>query len=140
MIFQIDGPGILHVRSRISSSALTEPVFLAWYDNEHIAEVVATSGIRSGFRYIDVAKTSPNGDKANPKPFFAFYPMDDLRFTQSDEFRNISVTGKKLPGSGVIYDLADFDVGYMARKSVSEKKGQGKGISHFDEHRLRSRC
>ncbi|KAH7384427.1 hypothetical protein DE146DRAFT_622670 [Phaeosphaeria sp. MPI-PUGE-AT-0046c] len=131
MIFKIDGPGLLHVRSRISSPSLTESVFLAWYDNEHIPEVVSTSGIQSAFRYIDVAKTSANGDKANPKPFFAFYPMKDLRFTQSDEFRTISVTGKELPGSGVVYDLAEFDVGYMAKKSVSEKKGKGGGTARF---------
>jgi hypothetical protein len=49
----VQGPGILYVRSRIASSAkdvLDEKTFLKWYDEEHITEVVDTSGIKSGFR------------------------------------------------------------------------------------------
>lgn len=123
MIFKIDGPGLLHVRSRISDPKLTENVFTKWYDDEHIPEVVATSGIKSGFRYIDTAKTSPHGNETNPKPFFAIYPLDDLRFTQSDDFRNISVTGREIPGSGVVYDFAEFDVCYLGKRGVSVRKG-----------------
>ena len=51
----IKGPGILFVRSRIAQSAkdiLDEQTFLKWYDEEHVPEVVATSGIKSGFRYV----------------------------------------------------------------------------------------
>lgn len=127
MIFKIDGPGLLHVRSRISSPLLSESVFTKWYDEEHIAEVVLTSGIKSGFRYIDVNKTpgDGSGDERNPKPFFAVYPLDDLRFTQGEEFKKISVTGKEIPGSGVVYDFAEFDVSYMGKRGVSERRGKG---------------
>ncbi|KAF1847009.1 uncharacterized protein K460DRAFT_277480 [Cucurbitaria berberidis CBS 394.84] len=112
----IKGPGILWVQSRIAQSArdsFTEPNFLHWYDEEHIAEVISTSGIKNAFRYVDMNKTSPCGDSANSKPFLAFYPMSDLAFTLGDEFRNIAVKSDKLPGSGVIYDLADLDVSYL---------------------------
>lgn len=126
MIFKIDGPGLLHVRSRISNPALKEAVFTKWYDEEHIPERVSTSGIKSGFRYIDINKTPGDGgkgDERNPKPFFAFYPMADLRFTQGEEFKGISVTGKEIPGSGVVYDFAEFDVCYLGKRGVSVRKG-----------------
>jgi hypothetical protein len=53
MTESIQGPGLLYVRSRISPTSkdiLDEETFLRWYDDEHIAEVVNTSGIRTGFR------------------------------------------------------------------------------------------
>ena len=125
MTTSIHGPGILFVRSRIAPSAkgiLDEEVFLKWYDEEHIADVVATSGITSGFRYVDLTRTSAFGDLQNPKPFLAFYPLQDLAFTQSEEFRKVSIRSDNLPGSGIIYDLADFDVSYLGLISRSEKK------------------
>ncbi|CAN9238468.1 hypothetical protein CC77DRAFT_702321 [Alternaria alternata] len=120
----IHGPGILFVRSRISPSAndlLTEPVFLAWYDDEHIPEVVSTSSIHSAMRYIDVHKSSPIGDSQNPKPFLACYPMGDLAFTLGDEFKKIGFRSSKLPGSGVIYDLADMDVSYLGFMGATKR-------------------
>ncbi|KAI4665556.1 uncharacterized protein J4E78_003018 [Alternaria triticimaculans] len=112
----IQGPGILFVRSRISPSAkdiLSEPTFLAWYDNEHIPEVVSTSGVDSAFRFLDIHKSSSIGNEQNPKPFLACYPMEDLAFTLGDEFKRIGFKSSALPGSGVIYDLADMDVSYL---------------------------
>jgi hypothetical protein len=132
----IQGPGILFVRSRISPSAydiLSELTFLAWYDNEHIPEVVSTSGIDSAFRYVDIKKTSSTGNAHNPKPFLACYPMDDLAFTLGDEFKKIGVQSSALPGSGVIYDLADMDVSYLGivgemPKRREETKGEPKYV------------
>tara|TARA_R110002003_G_scaffold109_5_gene9174 strand:+ start:51718 stop:52197 length:480 start_codon:yes stop_codon:yes gene_type:complete len=122
MTDSIQGPGLLHVRSRIAQSAkdiLDEPTFLKWYDDEHIAEVISTSGIKSGFRYIDVNKTSACGDANNPKPFLAFYPLEKLEFTLGEEFRKIAVQSDNLPGSGIVYDLADLDVSYLGLHSIS---------------------
>ncbi|KAI4652031.1 hypothetical protein J4E93_002228 [Alternaria ventricosa] len=128
----IQGPGILFVRSRISPSAndiLPEPTFLAWYDNEHIPEVVSTSGIDSAFRFVDIHKSSSSGDEQNPKPFLACYPMNDLAFTLGDEFKKIGFKSSALPGSGVIYDLADMDVSYLGivGKTPSRREGERRG-------------
>lgn len=130
----INGPGLLYVRSRIAQSAkdiLDEKTFLGWYDDDHIAEVVSTSGICSGFRYIDVAKISALGSSNNPKPFLAFYPMDDMRFTLGDEFRNIKVKSDLLPGSGIVYDIADFDVSYLGLEMKAERKKDISGAAKF---------
>jgi hypothetical protein len=132
----IQGPGILFVRSRISPSAhdiLSESTFLAWYDNEHIPDVVSTSSIDSAFRYVDIQKTSSTGNAHNLKPFLACYPMNDLAFTLGDEFKKIGVQSGALPGSGVIYDLADMDVSYLGivgeiPKKRQETKGQPKYV------------
>jgi len=124
----IQGPGILFVRSRISPSAhdiLSEPTFLAWYDNEHIPEVVSTSGVDSSFRFIDIHKSSPIGNERNPKPFLACYPMEDLAFTLGDEFKKIGFKSSALPGSGVIYDLADMDVSYLGIVGKTPKRREG---------------
>lgn len=131
MTSAIHGPGILFVRSRISPSAssiLSEQTFLQWYDEEHIAEVVSTSGIKSGFRYIDTAKTSPCGDATNPKPYLAFYPMEDLTCTLGDEFRKIGFKSDKLPGTGIVYDLADLDVSYLG---LVGKMGNGRDRAEY---------
>lgn len=124
----IKGNGILWVRCKIAQSAkdiLDEKTFMKWYDEEHIAEIVKTSGIKSGFRYIDVKKTSPLGDEVNPKPFLAFYPMPDVAFTLGDEFRKIGFQSTNLPGTGIVYDLADLDVSYLGFLRATEKKEQG---------------
>lgn len=116
MSLNIHGPGMLWVQSRIapeSTNVLKESTFLQWYDEEHIPEVVSTTGIKDGFRYVDAHKSIPSEDSANSKPFLALYPMSDLAFTLGDEFRKISVTSDKLPGSGMIYDMAEFDISYM---------------------------
>jgi hypothetical protein len=134
MTDSITGVGILYVRSSIARSAhgiLDEKTFLEWYDEDHIAEVVSTSGIRSGFRYIDDAKTSALGDSTNSKPFLAFYPMDDMSFTLSEEFRRIKVKSDILPGSGIVYDMADFDVSYLGLKAKTERKKDGTGAARF---------
>ncbi|CAO2652688.1 Nn.00g020990.m01.CDS01 [Neocucurbitaria sp. VM-36] len=119
----IQGPGVLWVTSRIASSAkdvLDERSFLHWYDDDHIAEIMGCSGTKDAFRYVHIDKESALGSEAVPKPFLAFYPMPDLRFTQTEEFRQIRVRSDILPGSGIIYDLADIDVGYLGLMQKSE--------------------
>jgi hypothetical protein len=38
--------------------------------------------------------------------------MDDLVFTQEAVFKSIKVKSALLPGSGVVYEMAEFDVRY----------------------------
>jgi len=115
------------VSSRIAQSAkdiLDEETFLRWYDEDHITEIVACSGIQDAFRYVNIKKESALGSEAARKPFLAVYPMQAMEFTQGEEFRGIRVRSDILPGSGIIYDLADIDVGYHGL--VSKSGGNGK--------------
>lgn len=66
--------------------------------------------MKSAFRYRDVEFEDKKGRKE--KTYLAFYPMEDLAFTQGDEFRGIRVESPILPESGIIYDLAEMDVRY----------------------------
>ncbi|PVI04258.1 hypothetical protein DM02DRAFT_611675 [Periconia macrospinosa] len=96
---QIRGPGIQYVASSLSPThtpPLDEPTFLKWYDTEHLPDIVSTSGMPNAFRAFHVDKTSPYGTRECPRPFFAFYPMPRLEFTQGDEFRTIRIQSEML--------------------------------------------
>ncbi|OAA57403.1 Dimeric alpha-beta barrel [Niveomyces insectorum RCEF 264] len=116
---EIKGPGILYVEARIARPDLMdEDTYMNWYDNDHIAEIVATSGVDSAFRYIR---------RGVDWPYLAMYEMRDVAFTQGDEFRRIRVHSDLLPGSKLIYDLADNNVRYYRLLQVYDptKKGPG---------------
>ncbi|KAJ0369442.1 hypothetical protein COL26b_010431 [Colletotrichum chrysophilum] len=116
----IQGPGLLFVNSKIiRPDLIDEESFFKWYDEDHIAEILATSGIQSAFRFLDVNIGSVE------RPYLAIYPMRDIGFTQTEEFRNINVSSDMLPNGGPIYDLADFDVRYYKLVQVFDpKKGK----------------
>ena len=119
----ISGRGILFVNSKIAQPAvLDRETYFKWYDEDHIAEIIQTSGIKSARRFIDV-------DPAADKPYLAMYPMDDIAFTQGEEFRNIRVKSDILPPPGIIYDLADIDVRYDNLIHVYDPTGKGKGVT-----------
>lgn len=126
----MSGPGMLYVMARISrKDIMDEPTYMNWYDNDHIAEIIETSGINSAFRFIREDKEEASF------PYLAVYPMDDIAFTQGDEFRKIKVHSKLLPGSGLVYDLADNEVRYYGLQEVLDKAKKGKG-----EYRVTSRA
>jgi hypothetical protein len=103
-ITEPSGKGILFVTSCIArKDILSEENFFKWYDDDHIAEIVETSGIRSARRFVNV-------DRSVPKPYLAMYPMEDFAFIRSEEFKKIRVQSDILPPPGIIYDLADIDV------------------------------
>lgn len=89
------------------------------YDEDHIPEIMETSGISDAFRYID-------NDKNASKPYLAFYPMPDLAFTQCEEFKKIRVKSDILPGSQICYDVADIDVRYYG---LTGKVGSREGVA-----------
>jgi hypothetical protein len=66
--------------------------------------------MRSAFRYRDLDFEEKK--KRKEKTYLAFYPMEDMAFTQGDEFRAIRVKSPILPDTGIIYDLAEMDVRY----------------------------
>lgn len=118
---EMSGKGILYVTSKISRpDILSFETFMKWYDDDHIAEIVETSGIRSARRFVDV---NPAADK----PYLAVYPMHDIGFIRSDEFRGIRVKSDILPEPGIIYDLADIDVRTDSLVQVHDQTKKGRG-------------
>ena len=108
----VKGPGTLYVTSRISRpDILDEETFFKWYDEDHIDEIVHTSGMKSALRYRDVDFREKQERKE--KVFLAIYPMPDMTFLMTDEFRSIRVKSSILPDTGLIYDLAEMDVRYL---------------------------
>ncbi|CAK7199629.1 hypothetical protein SEUCBS139899_002312 [Sporothrix eucalyptigena] len=118
----IKGPGLLFVQSRITQpDIMSEEVFMHWYDTDHIAEVIETSGVDSAIRWKhDELDTTP-------LPYLSVYPLEDIAFLRTDEFKGIRVTSDLLPGSKLCYDLAAFDVGYYNIVQVADPTNKGKG-------------
>lgn len=118
----VSGRGIIYVNSGIErTDVLDEETFMNWYDNDHIAEVIETSGVSSAWRF-----KSPEPDKVD-KPYLAMYPLEDIGFTQTEEFKKIRVHSDLIPGGASIYDLADFDVRIYNLIQVYDPTKQGKG-------------
>jgi hypothetical protein len=116
---KMSGPGILYVISKIASPDLNEETYIKWYEDDHIAEIMLTSGIKSALRYKSI-------DPSVDKPFMVTYPMEDIGFTQGEEFKKITVHSDILPGGGPIYDLADIDVHYYQLVQTFDPKGPTK--------------
>ncbi|KAK8874128.1 Core atranone cluster (CAC) protein 1 [Apiospora arundinis] len=115
-------PGLLYANTKISRpDVLDEKTFFEWYDEEHIPELVGTSGFDSAFRFID---TNPDSER----PHLAVYPTKDFSFFQSDEFRGMkSLQSDKLPGTGAagefIESMSRFDK--LVQVYDPTKKGPG---------------
>lgn len=99
-----------------------------WYFEDHIPDVLSTSGIRRALFYTN---TDPKADR----PYLALYPMADLPFLQSDEFvKGIRVKSPLLPknkdgGEGLCYDYMDVDVAYLQHVQTYEPKSQTRDAS-----------
>jgi len=116
----MSGPGILFVVSKIArTDILDEETYIKWYEDDHIAEIMQTSGIKSALRYKSL---NPSAEK----PYLVTYPMEDIGFTQGEEFKKIKVHSDMLPGGGPIYDLADIDVRYYGLIQTYEPTGPTK--------------
>ncbi|ETS88023.1 hypothetical protein PFICI_01851 [Pestalotiopsis fici W106-1] len=121
MTENLRGIGSLYVESKISrSDVLDEETYLKWYDEEHIPEILATGGIKSARRFKNV-------DPEAEKPYLALYPLADLAFLGSEQFKNIKIKSDNLPETGIVYDLADFDVRYDNLIQVYDPTEKGKG-------------
>lgn len=119
----VTGRGLFFVNSKIARHDLIdEAKFIEWYDEDHIPEILETSGVSSALRFKDVDPTAEN-------PYLALYPMDDVGFTQSPEFQKIRVHSDLLPEGKSIYDLCDFDVRVYELVQVYEPRGDTRGTS-----------
>lgn len=61
------------------------------------------------------------------KPYLAIYPLPDISFLGSDEFKKIRVKSDNLPGSGVCYDVMEADVRYYKQIQVYGPEGSTLG-------------
>lgn len=121
---KLSGPGLVLAQSRISRpDILDEATFLHWYDDDHIPEIVATSGFESAFRFKHV-----DPERAL-QPHLVIYPLRDLAFSESEEFKGISTHSKLLPGTGTCYDLVDFYIGYYSLIQVYDPTAKGAGLT-----------
>jgi hypothetical protein len=115
---QLKGPGLLLVNSKITRpDILDEEMFINWYSADHIPEILNTSGVDSALRFKNV-------DAKAERPYMVVYPMDNIGFTQSEEFKTkINIYSDLLPGGGPIYDLVDMDVRIYAFIDKYEPNG-----------------
>lgn len=115
------GRGILYFTSKIARpDVINEQQYLNWYDNKHIMDMLETSAVKTALRYRAV---DPSADK----PFLTMYPVDDIAFTQTDEFKNISLHSDLLPDGMSAYDIAEFDVRYYKLAQVYDQTKKGPG-------------
>lgn len=114
---ELKGPGLLFVNSRISRpDLLDEEAFMKWYGEDHISDILKTSGIKSALCF-------KNADPAAEKPYLVLYPMQDIGFIQGDEFKKIGIHSDLLPNGGPIYDYADMFVRYYNLIDTYEPNG-----------------
>ena len=80
---KVDGkePGLLLVISKLTRPNEVSPqAFTKWYENVHIPDILKTSGMKEASRW---ESTNP----ADERPYLALYPLRDLGFLQTDEFK-----------------------------------------------------
>lgn len=131
---KVKGRGMYYVKSRITNTeSLDEKTFLKWYTEDHIPEVIQTSGINSAMRF-------KHADPTTDMPYLAIYPMEDVSFTQQDEFKNIGVHSDILPKGGPVYDLVDFDVRVYALYSAYDPTKSSESSFHLHEDLLFWHC
>ncbi|OAG37131.1 hypothetical protein AYO21_08666 [Fonsecaea monophora] len=120
----VSGPGLMLVFCQVTRPDLvSEGLFAAWYEEEHIPEATSTSGMPAGFRYYCLGP--PNG-----RPWLALYPCPELDFVNSEEYKSIRVTSDMLP-TETSFDVADFDVRYYSRWQIHEPPNTKEGRSPF---------
>ena len=120
MASRASGPGLLYVNSKVTSPDLSPELFTEWYQDIHIRDIFLTSGIKSAFRYY----TQSSEPATIERPYLALYPLKDVAFLYSAEFRAIPVHSDMLPvESKNIFDLADFDTRYYINVGILEGEG-----------------
>lgn len=127
-----DGPGLLYVNSKITDpEKLSASVFTQWYESVHIPDIFETSGIKSAYRYFTTSSSSSgtNGTTTSvERPYLALYPLKEVAFLQTDEFKAIPVHSDLVQTSTkCVFDVADFDTRYYINVDKVEIGGSGSG-------------
>jgi hypothetical protein len=111
-------PGLFYVNSKITEPSLSAETFNKWYDEIHVPDILATSGIKSAFRYYG---------KDSDRPFLALYPLEDVHFLESQEFHSISSESEILPKTGLSFDVASFDTRPLVHIKTYQSKAAQPG-------------
>ncbi|OAG42619.1 hypothetical protein AYO21_03204 [Fonsecaea monophora] len=85
-----------------------------WYEEVHIPDILATSGINDAYRYENV---DPNSEW----PLLALYPVADVDFFSTQEFNSIPPLGKHV-FPGPITDHIEFQVRQYRLTQVYEPR------------------
>ncbi|KAK0288889.1 hypothetical protein LTR91_018424 [Friedmanniomyces endolithicus] len=118
-------PGVLFVNSKITKpDELSPEGYTKWYEKVHIPDIFKTSGIKEASRWEAI-------DPKSERPYLALYPLEDLNFLQTDEFKAIPVHDDSLPGSHAIFDFADFDTRYYKFVQHYEAENAKSGQADF---------
>lgn len=121
-------PGILFVASATLSDDLPSDKFCDWYENKHIQEVTALSGVTGAVRYEQIDGVQSIGQD---KPWLTTYELPDLDFKDSDEFK--ALDGQSTPNKELfetIFKNAAFDSRFYEMKMDHHVDGVGEGVFH----------
>lgn len=113
-------PGLFFVSSRITHPHLSEAIFHEWYNQKHIPDMFQTSGFEEAYRW-KVLKDL-NTKKIIKGPFLNTYPLRDVEFPGSEEFKTISVHDENFPGSGLVFDSLSLDIRCYKTVQVLERE------------------
>lgn len=124
--------GILWVASRIKKPTLSSDKFCSWYENQHIQEVTALSGVPRAARYERIEPSPYPGAFSDDAPWLTIYEMPEIEFRQSKEFKGLD--GQSEPKKELldgVFKQARFDTRFYECIQVHENGGgakKGKGL------------
>ncbi|KAH6955745.1 hypothetical protein BKA56DRAFT_681514 [Ilyonectria sp. MPI-CAGE-AT-0026] len=95
-----------------------------WYDNIHIKDVISTSGMRTAYRFSSL-------NPSNQTPWLVFYPVNDIAFFSTDEFRSIPTGSDKHLGGRQFLDLANGELRILKRLGVWESEKPKIGVANL---------
>ena len=81
--------GVLWVASRVKQPGLTPEKFCSWYENVHIPEVTALSGVPRASHYESIKPFPLPGTLSSSTPWLTIYEMPDINFRETEEFRSL---------------------------------------------------
>jgi hypothetical protein len=106
-------PGILSVASRVTRpDRCSNEKFNDWYENQHIDEVVALSGIPGAVRYEVIPYSEIAGAKVDEKDlppwlgraqWLTLYEMEDVEFRNTREFKGLD--GQTTPKDNLLDEI-----------------------------------
>jgi hypothetical protein len=134
-------PGVLFVASStLEDGKLSGEDFCDWYENTHIQEVTALSGVTGAVRYQAIDGLSALGQQL---PWLTLYEMPDLNFKDSAEFKGLD--GQSKPDAALlerIFKHARFDTRFLELVVDHQIEGGNQGMYSADlrEDHLEKHC
>lgn len=116
--------GVLWVASRVKQPGLTPEEFCSWYENVHIHEKTALSGVPRAAHYEGIKPSPLVGALSSSAPWLTVYEMPDINFRETKEFR--SLDGQSEPEKELlegVFKRVRFDMRFYECIQVHEKEG-----------------